>query len=51
MAAVSVAMGLLRIVRNRAIKKMSLKIEKHEKNAMLAVFALNTISSLIAKAL
>ena len=30
---------------------MSLKIEKHEKIAMLAVSALNTISSLISKAL
>ena len=31
--------------------KMSLKIEKHEKIAMLAVSSLNTISSLISKAL
>ena len=30
---------------------MSLKIEKHEKIAMLATSALNTISSLISKAL
>ena len=30
---------------------MSLKIEKHEKIALLAVSALNTISSLISKAL
>ena len=30
---------------------MSLKIEKHEKIAMLAVSTLNTISSLISKAL
>ena len=30
---------------------MSLKIEKHEKIAMLAISALNTISSLISKAL
>ena len=29
---------------------MSLKIEKHEKIAMLAVYTLNTISSLISKA-
>ena len=35
--AVSIVMGLLRVVGNRAIKKMSLKIEKHEKIAMLAV--------------
>ena len=27
---VSIVMGLLRVVGNRAIKKMSLKIEKHE---------------------
>ena len=30
---------------------MSLKIEKHEKIAMIAVSSLNTISSLISKAL
>ena len=51
MEAVSIVMGLLRVIGNRAIKKMSLKIEKHEKIAMLAVSALNTISSLISKAL
>ena len=44
-------MRLLRVVGNRAIKKMSLKIEKHEKIAMLAVLTLNIISSLISKAL
>ena len=43
MEAVSIVMGLLRVVGNRAIKKMSLKKEKHEKIAMLAVSALNTI--------
>ena len=48
---VSIVMGLLRVVGNRAIKKMPLKIEKHEKIAMLAISALNTISSLISKAL
>ena len=48
--AVSVVMGLLQVVENRAIKKMSLKIEKHDKIARLAVSALNTISSLISKA-
>ena len=47
MEAVSIVMGLLRVVGNRAIKKMSLKIEKHEKFAMLAVSTLNTNSSLI----
>ena len=47
MEAVSIDMGLLRVVGNRAIKKISLKIEKHEKIAMLAVSTLNTISSLI----
>ena len=51
MEAVSIVMGFLRVVGNRAIKKMPLKIEKHEKVAMLAVSALNTISSLISKAL
>ena len=51
MEAVSIVMGLLKFVGNRAIKKMSLKIEKHEKIAMLAVLTLNTISSLISKAL
>ena len=44
-------MGLLRVVGNQAIKRMSLKIEKHEKIAMLAVSTLNTIRSLIWKAL
>ena len=44
-------MGLLRVVGNQAIKKMSLKIEKHEKIAMLAVSTLNTISRLTSKAL
>ena len=51
MEAVSVFMGLLRVVGNRAIKKMSLKIKKHEKIAMLAVSTLNTISILISNAL
>ena len=51
MEAVSIAMGLLRVVGNRANKKMSLKIEKHEMIAMLAVSTLSTISSLISKAL
>ena len=44
---VSIVKGLLRIVGNQAIKKLSLTIEKHEKNAMLAVSSLNTISSFI----
>ena len=51
MEAVSICMGLLRVVGNRAIKKMSLKIEKHENIGMLAVSMLNTISRLISKAL
>ena len=51
MEAVSIVMELLQVVGNRAITKMSLKIEKHEKITMLAVSALNTISSLISKAL
>ena len=44
-------MGLLRVVGNQAIKKMSLKIRKHEKIAMLAVSAINTISNLISNEL
>ena len=36
----SIVMGLLRVVEYRAIKNMSLKIEKHEKIAMLAISAL-----------
>ena len=51
MKAVSIVMGLLQVVGNRAIKKMSLKIEKNGKIAMLAVSALNTISNLISKTL
>ena len=51
MEAVTIVLGLLRVVGNRAIKKMSLKIGKHEKIAILAVSALNTTSSLISKAL
>ena len=51
MEAVTILMELPRVVGNRATKKVSLKIEKHEKIAMLAVSALNTISSLISKAL
>ena len=51
MKAVSIVKGLLRVLGNRAIKMLSLKIEKHEKIAMLAVSALNTISSLMSKAL
>ena len=51
MEAVSIVMGLLRVVGNHAIKKMLMKIEKHKKIVMLAVSSLNTISSLISKAL
>ena len=51
MEAISIVMGLLRVVGNYAIRKMLLKIEKHEKIAMLAVSSFNTISSLISKAL
>ena len=51
MEAVSIVMGLLRVVGNNAIKKMSLKKEKHEKIAMLAVSSPNTINSIISKAL
>ena len=48
MEAVSIVMRFIRVVGNRAIKKMSLKIEKHEKIAILAVSTPNTISSLIS---
>ena len=41
MEAVSIVMGLLRVAGNRAIKKMSLKIEKHEK---IAIFQRLTLS-------
>ena len=51
MEVVSIIMGLLRVVGNREIKKMSLKIEKHETIVIIAVSALNNISSLISKAL
>ena len=51
MEAASILMGLLRVVGNRATKLLSSKIEKHGKIAMLAVSALNTISSVISKAL
>ena len=51
METVSIVMKLLRVVGNQAIKKLSLKIEKHEKIAKLAVSSLNTIISLISKAL
>ena len=49
--AVTIVTGFLLVVGNRAIKKMSLKIEKNENIAMLAVSALNAISSLISKPL
>ena len=48
---VSIAMGLLRVVGNHANKKLSLKLEKHVKIAVLAVSSLKTISNLISKAL
>ena len=51
METVTIVMGLIRVVENNAIKKLSLKKEKHENIAMLAVSSLNTISSLISKAL
>ena len=49
--AVLIVMDILRDVGNRAIKTLPLKIEKHQKIAMFAVSSLNTISSLISKAL
>ena len=51
MEAVSIVMGLIRVVGMHAITKISLKIEKHEMIAMLAVSSLITISSLISTAL
>ena len=52
MEAATIVMELLRVVGNRAFKKMLLKkVEQHEKIVMLAISALNTISSLISKAL
>ena len=51
MEAASIVMGLLRVVGNYGDTKLSLKIEKHEGMAVLAVSSLNTISSLISKAL
>ena len=48
---VSIVMGLLRVLGNPAITKLSLKMEKHEKIAILADSSLNNISSLISKAL
>ena len=49
--AVSIVMGLHRVVGNQAIKRLYFKIEKREKIVILAVSVLNTISSLISKAL
>ena len=49
--AVSIVMDLLRVAGIQAIRKLSLKFEKHEKIAILAVSALTTIGSLISKAL
>ena len=51
MEAISIVMSLFRVLGNHAIKKISWKIEKHEKIAMLAISSLSTISSLISKAL
>ena len=39
MEAASIVMGLLRVVGNRAIKMMSLKIEKHDKIAVSCFYA------------
>ena len=43
MEAVSIVMGLIRVVGNHAMKKMSLKIEKHAKIVMLDVSSLNRL--------
>ena len=47
--AVLIVIGLLRVEGNQGIEKLSLKIEKHEKIAMLAVSSLEIIGSLISK--
>ena len=39
MEAATIVMGLFRVVGNRTIKNMSLKIEKHEKMSIVAVSA------------
>ena len=44
-------MGLLRVVGNRATKKLSLKLKENEKIATLTVSELNIISNLISKAI
>ena len=49
--AISVVMELLRVVGNQAVIKLYLKIEKHEKIAILDVSPPNAITSLISKAL
>ena len=41
---VSIVMRLHRVVGNQAIKKLSLKMEKHEKIAMLGLFQRLTLS-------
>ena len=51
MEAVSYVMGLFRVAGDRTIIEMSLNLEKHEKIAMLAISALNNISSLVSRAL
>ena len=51
MEEVSIVMGLLQVVGNRAIKNISLKIEEHEKIALFAVSTHNTNGILISKAL
>ena len=42
--AVSIVMGLLGVVGNQAIKKFSLKIEKHEKIAVFHHLTLSVVS-------
>ena len=49
--AISIVLGLVRVLGNQATKMLSLKIAKHEKFSMSAVAVLNTIGSLISKAL
>ena len=49
--AVSIAISLLGVAGNQAIKKLSLKLEKYDKIGMLAVSSLNNISTLISKSI
>ncbi|DAC81555.1 TPA_asm: SLATT [Hydra adintovirus] len=47
----ALGMGVLSLIGSQAIKKLTIKAEKHEKIKVLADAKLNTISSLISKAI